>query len=279
MKNTTNCELCGDNKLKSSTYCKYCEKIMENQSLYNENKCVAKISLNRNKLKTVIILLTIIICVLLIFGNIYDILYNTIISNRNNINSNFKRFIYLLVIIVLAWLIIYKSRDLLKKEKEKEKEKRQQKIVSEVENKVIGKEIEYADPIEEERDLGEVFYVGDDSYTYNEAKAACKKYGAELAKPSHVYKMYKKGEGWCDPGWSEGQHVIFPATQEKVTEANSNDETKGSCGKVGLNGMFERNMNNKYGANCWKNTSEPNEYDYRESDKYKTNTDFDSSGI
>ena len=60
--------------------------------------------------------------------------------------------------------------------------------------------------------------------------------------------------------------LIFPSTQQSVDEANSKEETKGSCGKAGLNGMFERDTDKKYGVNCW-----------REGVNYPEDTD--SSGI
>tara|TARA_B100000401_G_scaffold336246_2_gene235015 strand:- start:2054 stop:3130 length:1077 start_codon:yes stop_codon:yes gene_type:complete len=104
----------------------------------------------------------------------------------------------------------------------------------------------------DERDLGEVFYVSDKTYTYGEARALCKKYGATLATPNQIHKAYKKGSTWCSPGWSEGQYTLFPATMKKVNEINSNDATYGTCGVPGVNGVYDPNTNNKYGVNCFR---------------------------
>lgn len=80
-------------------------------------------------------------------------------------------------------------------------------------------------------------------YNYNEARAVCRAFGAELATPMQVYKAYEDGESWCTHGWSEGQYALFPA-QEKDVESNE------KCGKVGLNGSF-RLDNETYGINCY----------------------------
>tara|TARA_B100000424_G_scaffold256105_1_gene235769 strand:- start:1050 stop:1586 length:537 start_codon:yes stop_codon:yes gene_type:complete len=97
----------------------------------------------------------------------------------------------------------------------------------------------------------EVFYVENDKYTFDQAKAVCKTFGGELASSSQLYDAYGKGKHWCSYGWSKGQYALFPAQKNKIDELNQNVETAGSCGMEGVNGNFEENPDQLYGANCY----------------------------
>ena len=83
------------------------------------------------------------------------------------------------------------------------------------------------------------FFVDDDSYNYNQAKAVCRSFGANLATPKQMFESYNRGEEWCKHGWSEGQYALHPSQSDK------------SCGKKGLNGFYVRNVDEKFGANCY----------------------------
>lgn len=260
MSNSTQCELCGDNKSDKSLYCIYCQAINDIKS--NKKQTTDELSVPVHKKKAITALFVISVCILgmLIISSAFDCTYSILSS----IKSNLKRIIvaiviFLLIVVLSKYLIDSRKKQSNTNESSESPETSESSNISGVNEPSSEENIETRDllePEEEERDLGEVFHVSEKSYTYNEARAICKKYGADLATPSQVYKMYLKGTSWCNPGWSEGQHVIYPSTQESVNEANSNEETKGSCGKVGLNGMFEKNVSNKFGANCWHNTQE-----------------------
>ena len=263
MNNTTQCELCGDNKSDNSLYCLYCRAINDTKSHDTHVTNELSVPMHKKRTLTAIFIISGFILVMMILSSVFDSMYNIF----GSIKSNMKKIVAVILgILLIAVFIYYGTQRQTKPVSEEEStESSDSSSGSNTQKKSEELNIEEKDllqPEEEERDLGEVFHVSDKSYTYNEARAICKKYGADLATPSQVYKMYLKGTSWCNPGWSEGQHVIFPSTQESVNEANSNAETKGSCGKVGLNGMFESNISSKFGANC-----------------YSERDDIDSSGI
>ena len=47
---------------------------------------------------------------------------------------------------------------------------------------------------------GEVFNVPGNEYTYEEARALCKAYGAKIATYSQIENAYKSGAEWCNYG-------------------------------------------------------------------------------
>lgn len=308
---TTNCDLCGDNRLDNSEYCEYCNTIMDITPKSKKGLDELILPIHKKKTLTAIIIFTVCIIVMMILASIYESVYKIIFPERKTVMMYVKNTIILLLLILIIWGLLIQTNEELRKttiveihrltginigneidegeytEEEEETSENINTDVKGIEEDVVMKDVGiYNDtkknielklgsnatqrlinarankiyginegnniPVEEERELGEVFHVSDNSYTYNEARAICKKYGASLATPTQIYKMYTNGTSWCKPGWSEGQHVLFPATRESVDAANSNEGTKGSCGKVGLNGMFELNTNKKYGANCWK---------------------------
>ena len=51
----------------------------------------------------------------------------------------------------------------------------------------------------------QVFHLKDNKYTYDNAKAVCKAYGARLANYDDMQKAYRTGGEWCNYGWSENQ--------------------------------------------------------------------------
>lgn len=101
-------------------------------------------------------------------------------------------------------------------------------------------------------EIKEVFYVGGNEYTYNDAAAVCAAYGAELASYDQINEAFMKGAEWCGYGWSAGGMALFP-TQESTWESlqKESDETKRTaCGRPGVNGgYFDPRM--KFGVNCY----------------------------
>ena len=97
----------------------------------------------------------------------------------------------------------------------------------------------------------EVFNVPGNEYTYGEAKALCKAYGAKLATYNQIEDAYKSGAEWCNYGWSASQLALFP-TQK--TTWNKLQKIKGhehDCGRPGVNGGYIKNKNVKFGVNCY----------------------------
>ena len=119
-------------------------------------------------------------------------------------------------------------------------------------------DITVTQPVEEE-DAGkptiaiqkQVFHLKDNKYTYDNAKAVCKAYGARLANYDDMEKAQREGAEWCNYGWSENQAALFPtqkATWEKLQKIKGHEN---DCGRPGLNGGYIANPNVNFGVNCY----------------------------
>jgi len=99
----------------------------------------------------------------------------------------------------------------------------------------------------------QVFNVPGNYYSYDDAKAVCKAYGADLATYDQIEKAYDNGAEWCNYGWSSNQLALFPTqkkTYEKLQKAKGHEN---DCGRPGVNGGFIANPNIKFGVNCYGN--------------------------
>jgi hypothetical protein len=100
--------------------------------------------------------------------------------------------------------------------------------------------------------LTEVFYVADNSFTYSQAPAVCKAYGATLASYNQVEEAYQQGAEWCGYGWSEGGIALFPtqqATWDKL-QKEPNQQARIKCGRPGINGGYF-DPGTQFGVNCY----------------------------
>jgi len=115
----------------------------------------------------------------------------------------------------------------------------------------------------------QVFHVKDNKYTYQDAKALCKAYGAELADYKQVEEAYKKGAEWCGYGWSKDQLALYPTQQKRYDMLQKIKGHEHDCGRPGINGGYIANENVKFGANCYgyKPVMTPDE-------EYELNQDF-----
>lgn len=101
-------------------------------------------------------------------------------------------------------------------------------------------------PIEQK----EVFHIGNNDYTYEDAPAVCAAYGAEIATYDQVNQAYTLGAEWCSYGWSQGAMALYP-TQEKTWLALQAEPTKKTnCGRPGVNGGYF-DPATKFGVNCY----------------------------
>lgn len=97
----------------------------------------------------------------------------------------------------------------------------------------------------------EVFHIPGNVYTYDDAKAVCKAYNAELATLDQIENAYDKGAEWCSYGWSQNQMAFFPTqkkTWQKLQEIKGHEH---DCGRPGINGGHIKNKNVKFGVNCY----------------------------
>ena len=100
--------------------------------------------------------------------------------------------------------------------------------------------------------LTEVFYVADNTFTYAQAPAVCKAYGATLASYSQVEDAYRQGAEWCGYGWSEGGIALFPtqqATWDKL-QKEQDSQARIKCGRPGVNGGYF-DPGTQFGVNCY----------------------------
>lgn len=114
---------------------------------------------------------------------------------------------------------------------------------------------------QEEKDKKEVFYIKDNVYTYDEAKAVCKAHDAELADYNQVEKAYEEGGEWCGYGWSKDQMILFPTQKSTWNELQQIEGHENDCGRPGVNGGYIENSKAKFGVNCYGVKRSPNEFE------------------
>lgn len=97
----------------------------------------------------------------------------------------------------------------------------------------------------------EVFNIGNNRYTYEDAQTICKSYGARLATYDEIESAYNKGAEWCNYGWSEGQMAYFPTQKATWSELQKDEKRKNDCGRPGVNGGYMANPYMRFGVNCY----------------------------
>ena len=108
------------------------------------------------------------------------------------------------------------------------------------------------DPEIEYTNKKQVFNIGNNIFTYDDAPAVCKAYGAKLATYEQVKSAYDQGANWCNYGWTEGKMALYPIQYKSWKKIQSGPEKyRNSCGKPGLNGGYFENSNLKFGVNCY----------------------------
>ncbi len=107
------------------------------------------------------------------------------------------------------------------------------------------------------QDEPEVYNLGKNHYTYEEAGKACSILGGRLATHDEVKAAWNKGAEWCNYGWSADGKALFP-TQEKTYYLLKKAGREGECGVPGINGGNFKNKNMKLGANCYGVKPKPN---------------------
>lgn len=95
----------------------------------------------------------------------------------------------------------------------------------------------------------QVFHIGNQEYTYEQAKCKCASYKAKLANYSQMVEAYNKGADWCSYGWSDGQTAYYPT--QKCNWIKKTKEEREKCGKPGINGGFFADPYLKFGVNCF----------------------------
>jgi hypothetical protein len=99
----------------------------------------------------------------------------------------------------------------------------------------------------------QVFNIPGNYYTYNDAKAMCSAYGADLATYEQLEQAYNKGAEWCNYGWSANQLALFPTQKKTYDILQGTPGHENDCGRPGINGGYIANPNVKFGVNCYGN--------------------------
>lgn len=97
----------------------------------------------------------------------------------------------------------------------------------------------------------QVFHIPGNEYTYEDAKAVCHAYGAELATYDQLEDAYARGAEWCTYGWSQDQLALFPTQKSTYVELQKHPGREHSCGRPGINGGYVPSATSKYGINCY----------------------------
>ena len=106
-------------------------------------------------------------------------------------------------------------------------------------------------PVPEIRFKKQVFNIPGNYYTYDNAKALCSAYGAELATYDQIEKAYNNGAEWCNYGWSADQLALFPTQKKTYDNLQTIPGHKNDCGRPGVNGGYIANPNVRFGVNCY----------------------------
>jgi len=108
-------------------------------------------------------------------------------------------------------------------------------------------------PVPEIKFKKQVFNIPGNYYGYNDAKALCQAYGADLATYDQVEKAYNNGAEWCNYGWSANQLALFPTQKQTYNNLQNIPGHENDCGRPGINGGYIANPKVKFGVNCYGN--------------------------
>lgn len=129
------------------------------------------------------------------------------------------------------------------------------KVTGKISNSTIGAPVV---PETTTAQVSQVFNVADNVFTYDDADAVCKAYGADLATYDQLVAAYKQGANWCNYGWTKGQMALFPVQKTFWDKVQENDpERRNDCGMPGINGGYFDNKNQQFGVNCYGSKRAP----------------------
>ena len=107
------------------------------------------------------------------------------------------------------------------------------------------------EPLPEIKYEKQVFHIPSNIYTYKDAKAVCKAFGADLADYEQIEKAYQNGAEWCGYGWSKNQMALYPTQMKSWKKLQKTKGHENDCGRPGINGGFIDNKEAPFGVNCY----------------------------
>jgi heme/copper-type cytochrome/quinol oxidase subunit 2 len=99
----------------------------------------------------------------------------------------------------------------------------------------------------------EVYHITGNKYNFEQAKAVCKAFDADLANYEQIEDAYEKGANWCSYGWSADQLALFPTNMKIWKKLQKEGTNPNACGRPGINGGYIANPNVRFGVNCYGN--------------------------
>ena len=97
----------------------------------------------------------------------------------------------------------------------------------------------------------QTYHIPGNIYTFEDAKALCKAYGARLASYKDLEDAYTAGGEWCSYGWSQDQLALFPTQMSTWKNLQKEEGAENNCGRPGINGGYIANPNAQFGVNCY----------------------------
>jgi hypothetical protein len=172
-------------------------------------------------------------------------------SDSSTTNSGFIFLIAFVVIVLIAYnvLLYFFSIDIMASISNLFQGGN--KINVAIQEKVKEGDIEPSTVVPEITRKPQVFNIPGNYYGYEDAKALCSAYGAELANYEQVEKAYNRGAEWCNYGWSDGQMALFPTQKETYAKLQEIPGHENDCGRAGVNGGYIANPKLKFGVNCF----------------------------
>jgi hypothetical protein len=97
----------------------------------------------------------------------------------------------------------------------------------------------------------EVFHVKNNIFSYADAPAVCKLFGAELASLEQLQSAQKRGADWCSGGWTKEGLVAYPIQQATFDKLQENEpHARHICGTPGIN-LLRNEHDLLYGVTCY----------------------------
>jgi len=124
-------------------------------------------------------------------------------------------------------------------------------------NPQIGIKIRPKKGFEDTKSKHEVFHIGDNVYTFDEAKILCNAHDGELATYEQIEKSYNDGAEWCSYGWSKDQMALYPTQKSTYNKLKGISGSENSCGRPGINGGYIKNKHSRFGVNCYAPKNKP----------------------
>lgn len=183
--------------------------------------------------------------------------------NEHSTKSTIIKIAIAVAIIIVVGIMVYLIYSIYSKHQQR---KRMQQLLAELSRQSTSEESSSTPSSSSSSNntrKEEVFNIGNNIFSYTDARAVCTALGAKLATREQLQEAYNQGADYCNYGWTEGQLALYPtqkSTYDKLQQGPV--EHRHDCGSMpGIVGGYFENPNLKFGANCYGVKRTPNEND------------------